>query len=44
MLPIAQGEGVEKDSSSINGGKKYFRTKSFEVYTVFVRMITVNRF
>jgi hypothetical protein len=27
------------DSSSINGGRKYFKSKEFEVYTVFVRII-----
>jgi hypothetical protein len=37
-LPSAHGEGCEKDSSSINGGKKNFKSKSFEVYTVFVRI------
>jgi len=37
-LPKAHGESCEKDSSSINGGKKNFKSKSFEVYTVFVRI------
>ena len=37
-LPVATGEGFEKDSSSINGGKVNFKAKEFEVYRVFVRI------
>jgi hypothetical protein len=35
-LPPAIGEGCEKGSSSINGGKVYFKSKNIEVYRVFV--------
>lgn len=38
-LPPAEGEGCEKDSSSINGGKKYFTSREFEIYKVFVRKL-----
>jgi hypothetical protein len=36
-LPPAIGEGCEKGSSSINGGKVSFTSKNLEVYKVFVR-------
>jgi hypothetical protein len=40
-LPPAKGEGCEMSSSSINGGKKKFTTKEFEVFKVFVRIILI---
>ena len=43
-LPAALGEGCEKESSSINGGKESFQSKEFEVYAVFVSIIPLNYF
>jgi hypothetical protein len=40
-LPPAKGEGCEKRSSSINGGKVDFKSKEFEVFKVFVRIILI---
>jgi hypothetical protein len=40
-LPPAKGEGCEKKSSSINGGKVRFKSKEFEVFKVFVRIIFI---
>jgi hypothetical protein len=40
-LPPAKGEGCEEYSSSINGGKVDFRSKEFEVFKVFVRIILI---
>ena len=37
-LPPAKGQDCEKGSSSINGGKRTFKSKEFEVYRVFVRL------
>jgi len=39
-LPKAKGMLGEKDSSSINGGKKHFKCQQFEVY----RVIVINIF
>jgi hypothetical protein len=41
-LPPAKGEGCEKYSSSINGGKVDFKSKEFEVFKVFVRIILIK--
>jgi hypothetical protein len=41
-LPAAEGVGCVKDSSSINGGKEFFKSKELEVYRVFVRFIIKN--
>jgi hypothetical protein len=43
-LPAAKGEGCEKESSSITGGKVYFKSKEYEVYRVFVSIISVKIF
>jgi len=43
-LPAALGEGCEKESSSINGGKESFQSKEYEVYAVFVSIIPLNYF
>jgi hypothetical protein len=40
-LPPAKGKGCEEDSSSINGGKLNFKSKEFEVFKVFVRIILI---
>ena len=40
-LPPAKGEGCEEYSSSINGGNVYFKSKEFEVFKVFVRIILI---
>jgi hypothetical protein len=40
-LPPAKGEGCEEFSSSINGGKRNFKSKEFEVFKVFVRIILI---
>jgi hypothetical protein len=41
-LPAAKGKGCENDSSIINGGKYRFKSKEFEVFRVFVRIIFFN--
>jgi hypothetical protein len=41
-LPAAKAKGSDKKSSSINGGKKKFKSKEVEVYRVFVRIIIKN--
>ena len=40
-LPPAKGKGSKEDSSTINGGKKNFKSKELEVYRVFVRIILI---
>jgi hypothetical protein len=40
-LPPAKGEGCDEGSSSINGGKHYFKSKEFEVFKVFVRITLI---
>ena len=41
-LPPAKGKDCEEGSSSINGGKSHFKSKEFEVYRVFVRIILIK--
>ena len=43
-LPAAKAKGSDKKSSSINGGKKKFKSKEVEVYRVFVRIIILKYF